>query len=36
MVNDAFGILLTFFNNPNQKPEITWLLAIKGVDFVVP
>jgi pimeloyl-ACP methyl ester carboxylesterase len=32
----AFGTMLAFFDNPNQKPDMTCLGAIKGVDFVVP
>ena len=32
----AFGTLLAFFNNPEQKPDMTCLSAIKGVDFIVP
>jgi hypothetical protein len=32
----AFGTMLAFFDNPNQKPDMTCLNAIKGVDFVVP
>ncbi len=32
----AFGTMLAFFDNPNQKPDMTCLSAIKGVDFIVP
>ncbi len=32
----AFGTMLAFFDNPNQKPDMTCLGAIKGVDFFVP
>jgi pimeloyl-ACP methyl ester carboxylesterase len=32
----AFGTMLAFFDNPNQSPDMTCLMAIKGVNFVVP
>ena len=31
----AFGTMLAFFDNPNQKPDMNCLSAIKGVDFVI-
>ena len=31
----AFGTMLAFFDDPNQKPDMTCLSKIKGVDFVV-
>jgi pimeloyl-ACP methyl ester carboxylesterase len=32
----AFGTMLAFFDNPNQNPDMACLMAIKGVNFVVP
>ena len=32
----AFGTMLAFFDDPTQKPDMTCLSSIKGVDFVVP
>ena len=31
----AFGTMLAFIDNPDQKPDMNCLSAIKGVDFVI-
>ena len=31
----VFGTMLPFLDNPNQKPDMKCLSAIKGVDFIV-
>ena len=32
----AFDSMLSFFDDPSKKPDMTCLSAIKGVDFVLP
>jgi pimeloyl-ACP methyl ester carboxylesterase len=32
----AFGTMLTFFNTPEQEPDMTCLSSLGGVDFIVP